>query len=46
MPALHAKAPPLVVANARHGPGYGGHWRFDKRRRGLPFGQVRKTLSL
>jgi hypothetical protein len=46
LPALPAKTPLRVVANARHSLGYGcafclDPWRFD-----APFGHGKKTLSL
>ncbi|MEI2746470.1 MAG: hypothetical protein V9G22_14085 [Ottowia sp.] len=46
MPALHAKTPLLVVANARHGPSHGCALRLDQRRFDAPFGQEQKTLNL
>jgi hypothetical protein len=46
MPALHAKTPLLVVANARHSPSYGGAFRLDPWRFDAPFGHGQKTLSL
>jgi len=46
MPALHAKTPLLVVANARHGSGHGCALRLDQRRFDALFGQAQKTLSL
>jgi hypothetical protein len=46
MPALHAKTPLLVVANARHSPRYGCALRLDQRRFDAPCGHGQKTLSL
>jgi hypothetical protein len=46
MPALHAKTPLLVVANARHSPRYGCALRLDQQRFDAPFGHGQKTLSL
>jgi hypothetical protein len=46
MPALHAKTPLLVVANARHSPSDGCPLRLDQRRFDAPFGHGQKILSL
>ncbi|WP_161958929.1 hypothetical protein [Acidovorax sp. ST3] len=46
MPALHAKKPLPIVANARHSPRYGCALRLDQRRFDAPFGLGQKTLSL
>ena len=46
MPAHHAKVPPLVVANARHSPGYGCALRLDRAPFDALFGHARKTLRL
>jgi hypothetical protein len=46
MPALHAKAPPLFVANARHSPGYGCALRLDRVGFDAPFGHARKIHKL
>jgi hypothetical protein len=46
MPALHAKTPRLVVANARHGPSHGCALRLDPVRSDAPFVHGQKILSL
>lgn len=46
MPALLAKTPLLVVANARHSQSYGCALRLDQGRFGAPFGHGRKPLNL
>ncbi|MEW6561433.1 MAG: hypothetical protein AB1412_14710 [Pseudomonadota bacterium] len=46
MPALHAKTPPLIVANARHSSGYGCALRLDRERFDAPFGHGRKIHKL
>src|SRR5687768_15785518 len=46
MPAHHAKEHPLVVANARHSPGYGCALRLDRAPFGALLGHDRKTLRL
>ncbi|WP_343735091.1 hypothetical protein [Acidovorax sp.] len=46
MPALHAKTPLLIVANARHSPRYGCALRLDQWCFVAPFGLGQKTLSL
>jgi hypothetical protein len=46
MPAHHAIRRPLVVANARHSPGYGCALRLDRPPSGALLGHARKTLSL
>jgi hypothetical protein len=46
MPAHHARTHPLVVANARHGPGYDSVLRLDRVRFGALLVYARKTLKL
>ena len=46
MLTLHARTPPLVVANARHSPSYVCALRLDRGPSDAPFGHGRKTLSL
>jgi hypothetical protein len=46
VPALHAKTPLLVVANARHSPSYGFAFRLDPWRFDALFGHGQKILSL
>jgi len=46
MPAMHAKTPLLIVANARHSPSYGCALRLDQLRFDAPFGHWQKTPSL
>ena len=46
MPAHHAQKRPLVVANARHSPGYGCAFRLDRTPLDALYGRARKTLRL
>ncbi|WP_299147296.1 hypothetical protein [uncultured Comamonas sp.] len=46
MPALHAKTPPLFVANTRHSPSYGCVLRLDWQRFDAPFGHGQFPLKL
>jgi hypothetical protein len=45
MPALHAKTPLRVVANARHRPRHGCAFRLHPWRFDAPFGHGQKNLS-
>jgi hypothetical protein len=46
MPAHHAQTHLLVVANARHSPGYDCALRLDQARFGALLVPARKTLNL